>query len=504
MSAVHGTSLPRTRAAGPISAPTAGAAVAVALTLAAAIVYLPILALLFAVAVAAAAAAVAWPDLMTLGVVFIFYLDVPAVAVKEHGAPLILGLVVPLLLLIPLAYHLHRGERLVITPAFCVLVLFLGAQSASAALSVASLEATEEVKTFLIEGVVLYFLITNVIRTPETLRRAAWAVVIAGALLGALSLFQEVTGTWAKPYGGFAQIPPEFFTGHSDKARLAGPLGDPNYYAQILLPVLPLALFRIWDERSSALRVAAAGGAVFATAGILLTYSRGAGLAFGVIFLLMVAFRYVRARHVAFVAVGITIALFALPEYTDRLSTVGDVASATSESGSGDAAAADVSVRSRATEMLTAWLVFKDHPVLGVGPSAFGEYYGEYSARVGIEVREEVKFGSRRGEAPERESHNMLLSIAAELGFVGLVLFLSIVYLTIRDLVRTRERWLATRPDIANLVTSMLLAVVAYLTAGVFLTLAFERYFWLLVALAGAASMVKPRDGEGTPAAKRT
>jgi O-antigen ligase len=425
------------------------------------------------------------------------------VAVKSHGAPVVIGLVVPLLLVVPLAYHLFRGARPVITPAFCVLVLFLVAQAASASLSVSAADGTEDVKTFVVEAVLVYFLLTNVIRTPEALRRASWAVMVAGGLLGALSLFQEVTGTHAQPYGGFALIPPEFFSGHSDKARLAGPLGDPNYYAQILLPVLPLALFRLWGERSVALRIAAVACAAFATAGILLSYSRGAGLAFAAIFALMVAFRYVRARHIAFVVVGIVIALVALPEYTERLRTVGDVASATSESGSGEAEAADISVRSRLTEMLTAWLVFTDHPVLGVGPTAFGEYYGEYSARIGIEVREEVKFGARKGEAPERESHNMLLSIAAELGLIGLVLFLAILYYTLRDLVRARRRWLEVRPEVSDMITAMLLAVVGYVTAGVFLTLAFERYFWLLIALAGAASLLRPDDDDGAVAAPR-
>jgi putative inorganic carbon (HCO3(-)) transporter len=470
---------------------------ALAAALGAVVVHTPLLGTAAVLLAAGMAAITARPDFVTVVVVFLFYMDVPGVAVKAHGAPLVIGLLVPLFLTVPLAYHVYRGARLVVTPAFVLVLVFLAAQTASALLSVQSLEATEEVKTFVIEGALLYFLVTNVIRTPETLRLAVWAVIVAGGLLGALSLFQEITGTYFRPYGGFAQVPPEFYSGHATRARLAGPLGDPNYYAQILLAMVPLALFRIWDERSRVLRLAAMAAAGFAITGILLTYSRGAGLAFAVVFVLMVLLRYVKARHVAFVAVGIAVALIAFPDYTERLRTVGAVSAATSEEGSGDESAAASSVRSRAGEMLTAWLVFVDHPVLGVGPGVFGEYYVEYSERIGLEVHEEAKFGARAGEAPERESHNIFLSIAAELGAIGLFLFLGILFVTIRDLVKARRRWRRERPDVANLAASLMLAVAAYVTAGLFLTLAFERYFWLLLALAGAAAIVRPAGREG-------
>jgi hypothetical protein len=40
---------------------------------------------------------------------------------------------------------------------------------------------------------------------------------------------------------------------------------------------------------------------------------------------------------------------------------------------------------------------------------------------------------------------------------------------------------------------ALFLALLAYLVAGLFLSLAFERYFWLLLALAGAAGGVALR-----------
>ena len=42
--------------------------------------------------------------------------------------------------------------------------------------------------------------------------------------------------------------------------------------------------------------------------------------------------------------------------------------------------------------------------------------------------------------------------------------------------------------------TSFFLAIVAYLGSGVFLHLAYQRYLWSLLALAGAAASVALRD----------
>ena len=54
------------------------------------------------------------------------------------------------------------------------------------------------------------------------------------------------------------------------------------------------------------------------------------------------------------------------------------------------------------------------------------------------------------------------------------------------------------------LATALLLALSAYLLTGMFLSLAYERYFWLLLGLAGAASFVlRPADSAREVTARR-
>src|SRR5690606_12304838 len=71
----------------------------------------------------------------------------------------------------------------------------------------------------------------------------------------------------------------------------------------------------------------------------------------------------------------------------------------------------------------------------------------------------------------------------------------AILYVTLRGLARMRKRWMSVRPDLANLATGLLLALVAYLTTGIFLHLSYARYFWLMMALANAAVYIAAELG---------
>ena len=446
-----------------------------------------------------ALALTAWPDGVTLLVLWLTYLSVAPVAVNYHHAPVALGLAIPLLLVIPVANQLLRGRELIATPAFVLILAFLFVQLLSTMLSIDINAGWAKVQTFGFEGVLVYFLIINAIRTPAMLRQAIWVLLAAGACLSALTLFQHVTGTYATPYGGFAQVGRDYLAGRVDEPRLSGPLGDPNYYAQILIVLAPLGLMLSVGVRSLAQKVLAFSATALIAAAVAFTASRGAGVALLLVVILMAGFRYISGKHVLFIALGLTILVTAVPNYRDRVSTLINVAGASQTGPSRYERGTDLSVRSRSTEMVAAALVFSDHPILGVGPDQFPLYYQEYAGKTGGEVHETNKFGASKGEAPKREAHNLFLSIAADLGLAGLAVFLALILVTGRDLVRARRHWLLRDRALANIATGFMLALVAYLVTGMFLTLAYERYFWLLLALAGATSAIarsEKRDAE--------
>ena len=211
--------------------------------------------------------------------------------------------------------------------------------------------------------------------------------------------------------------------------------------------------------------------------GVALTFSRGAGVGFAIVLLIMIVLGYIRPIQVVLVGIAVALLLVAVPTYGNRLGSLVDLTSVVSgDSGGGSP---DGAILSRATEGITALLVFADHPLIGVGPGQFPSYYRRYAGDVGIRVLNE-----------DRQAHNLYLHIASEMGILGLLAFMGILGVTLRDLIRVRRRWLASRPDVAAMATGLMLAGVTYMTTGIFPHLSYARYFWLILALAGAAAHV--------------
>jgi putative inorganic carbon (hco3(-)) transporter len=150
----------------------------------------------------------------------------------------------------------------------------------------------------------------------------------------------------------------------------------------------------------------------------------------------------------------------------------------------------DGAVRGRATEMLAAFQAFLDHPIIGVGPGLYTPLYSvEYQQK-----NPNLKFRDLR---VPRRAHMLYAETAAELGALGLSLFLAVVLVIARQLWKARLRWLQTRPDLADLATGFLLSIAAYLTTALTMHLSYQRYYWLLIALAAAA--VHIMRGQATP-----
>lgn len=428
-------------------------------------------------------AILAWPELGTLVVVFVLFTNAAVIAVKFHNVPNLVGGALPALLVFPLAtYLLFRRKKLVINPVLLPIFLFMGVQVVGALFSDYKGTALDNVQTFALEGLGLFFLITNVVRTPKTLRRVTWTLLIAGAFIGGLSLYQQMTRTYDNNYWGFAQPSEAVFnagakdaiTGAVTQWRLAGQIGEKNRYAQVMLMLVPLGMFRVFGERKLLLRSLAGVFTALTAVGAALAFSRGAAVGFVLMLIIMVFMRYIKIWQVLVITVGLAALLSALPQYSQRLTSLESFGSMFSD-GTESVGSSDGATLSRLTEMGAAALVFIDHPVIGVGPGTFPLYYQQYSELVGLRTLNE-----------DRQAHNLYLSIAAETGIAGLACFLFILYVMLRSLARVRKRWMNDDPELANMATAYLLSIVTYLTTGLFLHFAFIRYFWLIIALAGA------------------
>jgi len=441
----------------------------------------------------AALVVIARPDRAVVVFAAGFYLNLPVLAAHDFHIPSAVASGFALLLLSPfLVYMLGERRPFVVTGATAGMVAYLVVLVLSATLSGGARASTVgPVLTFLSEGLLLYLLVTTAVRTPRALRAVIWTVVLAGAFMGLISVWQELTHSYHHTLGGLAQVDSSGFnvgtdlTGKELRPRLAGPIGEKNRYAQVLLVLLPLAASRVRAEPRGRLRLLAAACAALILAGVVLSFSRGAAVALLVVLVAAMALRMVSVRQtLAVVAILVALVAVIAPDYVARIETLGAADSALSD-GSG----VDSAIQGRATENVAALHVFRDHPLLGVGP---GQFFSRYSAQYGNAL--DLRFLEEN-----RRAHNLYLEIAADTGLLGLAAFLSIVGVTMVRLRRLTVRCRARAPELATLGDALLLALIAYMASGVFLQLAYQRYFWFLVALANCALWMLGRLPQRTP-----
>jgi putative inorganic carbon (hco3(-)) transporter len=134
---------------------------------------------------------------------------------------------------------------------------------------------------------------------------------------------------------------------------------------------------------------------------------------------------------------------------------------------------------------MAALLVFADHPLVGVGPGQFKYYSAEYGNRLGLRILEGT-----------REAHSLYLGIAADYGIFGLLAFLAVCLLPIWTILRARHALSTRQPELNNLALGFAFAMIAYLASGLFLHLAYVRYFWLILALVDSAAYMAQRAAE--------
>jgi len=440
----------------------------------------------------------AFPDFASPLVAFVLYSNVAVIAIRFHGVPRFVGAAIPLLLVVPILHRtVVQRERFVVPPVVPLLFLLLSIQLLGVLFAREPAESALTVLTFLTEGIALFVLFTNSVRSEVVLRRTIWGLLFAGLLIGAVPAVQRLTGTFYNDYGGLAQVntdvgTPETF---ASIARSSGPIGDENRYAQIMLMLVPFGVLCFANSRRRSLRLLAAVCLAFAAIGFVLAVSRGGAVALLMVLLALPALGLLSVRKLGWVAVVLALMVAVTPQYRRRIISVAALPHLFSVDVT-EEDEPDGAMKGRATEMLAAAYVFIDYPLIGVGPGMFPYYSQEYGNQLGIR---------RLGE--RREAHSLYLDIAAENGALGLLLFLAIAALTLQRLHRARKLCASEHPDLSRTAAATFVALLSYLATGVFLHFSYQRYYFLVLALAWSVILIAERaaaeDATGRRALER-
>ena len=261
---------------------------------------------------------------LTTFVLFLVYLNAPAVAVRVHGAPFVFAAAVPMVLAVPVAHRvLIRGEPLRFPLVLVAAIALLAVQLTSAIFSERPFESLDQVETWALEGVLLALLIANAVRTRDEVRASALAVVAAGAVMGTIACLQQALGPADWSFAGFGQLDSAIVDGRGRVAiRLAGPIGETNRFAQIMAVLLPIGAGIALAARGFA-RGAAWLAVALIAAGMAFAFSRGVIVALGLAVPVALAIGMLRWRQLALAGLVGLVMIAAMPHYAERVLSIG-------------------------------------------------------------------------------------------------------------------------------------------------------------------------------------
>jgi len=445
-----------------------------------AIVVNPVIAIAGLLAVVGIIAIVEDPALGVLAISAFAILRLPDVATDFHGAP---STFTPLLLLVVLALvarGIRTGERPSGGGRAAVAVAALVAVALVSLLSAADPDAGIAAVSGLAKDGAIAVVIGLLLRSATTLRQLVWVLIGGGMFLSALSILQFVFDSYGSAFGGFAQSELQHVAGTSDELRISGPIGDPNFYAQWLVMLVPLALDRFHDETAVVLRWVAATAAAMSAAVIVITFSRGALVALIAVLGFMVLRHPPKLSTVgAILAVGVLSLPFLPTGYMDRMVALTDLG--------GVDIGTDPSLRAREVEISVATQMFLDDPLTGIGYGNFVSSYSEYARDTGVEQVNKT-----------REAHNLYLETAAETGIPGVLVLGGVITGIFAALALGRQRFREMgdhRSDGIGYAVGV--ALIGYLITSIFLHMAYARPTFVLIGVALAyPALARSEDRE--------
>ncbi|MBA7599997.1 hypothetical protein ES703_07043 [subsurface metagenome] len=268
-------------------------------------------------------------------------------------------------------------------------------------------------------GSLLYFIVVNNVHNEKQISRIISAILIMGGLFGIYGILQ---------YNG---IDFPFWIGNYGRGKVFGLFGNAGYFAGYLMFPLPIAIALFFVCNNKIKKILLLIG-VFAMGGALLaTLTRGSYLALGIssifMFLLFLSFRgnfFIKENKKIFIIILIAILiatfLFVVP---NPLNKQGTVISKIKSRISVTQLSKDASLKRREAIWGFSTLMIRDHLFLGSGLGTF-----KYNT-----LRYQAKFfdkGQNRALYPygvADKAHNEYLQLGAELGIIGLGIFLWLI-----------------------------------------------------------------------------
>jgi O-antigen ligase len=374
-----------------------------------------------------------------------------------------------------LASKLRLAERLTIWPIelkMLAVITLLGVAFIPIAASPG--DSIDLLTDTFLKVVVIFIVMINLLDSRERLRLILKLVVIAGTALAALAILSYVQGRFTiVTKGDEGAVVALRITG-----AVGGIFGNPNDLATSLDLLIPVAA-AFGLMRRGITRAAYFACAGLLAIGVMVTFSRGGflGLVAAALWMMWKAGRRNRGLTIAAFIALLTVFMFIMPAgYSTRITSIFD--SSSDPTGSSQA---------RRDLLERAKDVASNHLIFGVGMGNYTIY-----------------------SLHEQRAHNSFLEISAELGVIGLIAYLIMIFAPLRSLRRIERETIPPRktsalaePDdgrreIYYLSAAFQSCIVAYIVCSCFGSI---QYLWFLYyPLAYAVSLRRIYQSESLAA----
>jgi putative inorganic carbon (HCO3(-)) transporter len=417
------------------------------------------------------AIAISRPELGLAALIIVVYTNLSDVLISRFGFPSIAQPLVGLLGVVILARWVVFQDTF---EGWTKLAILLGIYTFLGYLSIfyaSDVALAKETLIYYLKNAIIGLVVILLLKKEDHLKWAVWSLLAAGIFMGSISTYQVFTGHIGNTYWGFGRV---LDNGGGD-FRLWGSIGDANYYAQIMVALIPFAVERFLHEKKLILRFLSVWAIFVFLVTIYYTFSRGGFLALLVVGFLIFA-RQPSRPYTGLILLGILLFVgyqFVPAQYSQRIGSLFQLVPGENTTGK-----IDTSLQGRTSASIIGWTMFSDYPVLGVGVGNFNANFDRYARQLGL--------SHEAGSA-----HNLYLEIAAERGLVGLLSFIAILYFTFRVLQRTKVSFLRKNfQEMANICDALTASLAGYLVGAAFLHDAHIRYLWLLLGIAWSVPQV--------------
>jgi O-antigen ligase len=316
----------------------------------------------------------------------------------------------------------------------------------------------------------LFVVVFTAIQSRKQVRALIGALVVGAVIAGLYGIVVQPSAA------GYAAGP----TSASGLNRLAGTIGDPNQLASVLVVGFTLSIaFASSSRRSPAIRVASAAAATIALAGIFFTVSRGGLFALGAATVATVL--VARGRRLPAAMLALLVAVTAIGYFSVLAPAGARDRILNADGGTG-----------RTDIWKVGWRMVEAHPLTGVGGGNFPNASIHY-----LLVEPGALQQDRYVVDDPKVAHNIYLGFLAELGIVGLGLFLVIAAASLRTAAAAARSFARSGDHELELMTrAVIVATLALLAADLFISDQYSKQLWLLLAL-GPALLALARRIEG-------